>query len=92
MVEQVSERIVSPSCVILPGRQWVDELSGELQGLGLKDADHATASAIKVLQHVCARAGWPRECFNVASSDGDQAAQHEVPVSERPGDWTAPPR
>jgi hypothetical protein len=84
-------RTVSANCVILPGRQWLEELTGELTRLGV-DPEKAPTSAAKVLQHICARAGWPREVFQLATSDVGAAAQHEVPVSERPGDWTAPPR
>lgn len=47
------------------------------------DAEQAPASATTVLQHICARAGWPREVFQIAESRAVdknwQVAQRQPP-------------
>ena len=73
--------IVQPNVVVLPGRQWVAELEAELTALGV---DQPHRAAVRAIQHVCARAGWPRECFTVDEAvlmDGELArVQAEEPA------------
>lgn len=68
MTHAANGATVTANLVVLPGRQWLEELTGELTRLGV-DPEKAPASARSVLQHICARAGWPRECYRVVVSD-----------------------
>jgi hypothetical protein len=81
----VSEAVVSRTLIVLPGSTWRAELEGELIRLGV-DPDRAPISAGRVLSRICKHAGY-LNCFV-----RDEAAQDEVGVTERPGEWTAPPR
>jgi hypothetical protein len=57
--------IVEPARVILPSSLWRVELAQELIRLGVGSQD-ADLGAVKVLQRILGRAGWPREVFQVA--------------------------
>jgi hypothetical protein len=74
-------RSVSASCVILPGHVWQLELSAELERLGM-DPAKAPAAAAHALHRIVGHHGWPQGVIEVASSDGDQAADLEVSAED----------
>jgi hypothetical protein len=74
-------RTVNSGCVILDSTVWREELAGELERLGFS-AEQADAGAVKALQHVCSRAGWPREVFRV---DHQSPSDEETVALMTPG-------
>jgi hypothetical protein len=81
-------RTVSRAVVILSSAVWRSELEAELVRLGV-DAERAPRAAAKCLGRIVRHAGY-RTRFLVG--DEDESPQDEVPVSDRPGEWTASPR
>jgi hypothetical protein len=77
----MSDTTVSRTLIILSGATWRAELTDELVRLGVAE-DRAPISAGHVLSRICKHAGY-LNCFEVASSDGDQAEDLES-ISEKP--------
>ena len=57
----MSEAVVSPTVIILPGATWRAELEAELIRLGMPE-DRAPISAGRVLSRICKHAGY-LNCF-----------------------------
>jgi glycine/D-amino acid oxidase-like deaminating enzyme len=55
---------ITARTVVLAASVWTSELSAELVRLGFAP-EAADQSAIATLQHIVARAGWPREALLV---------------------------
>jgi hypothetical protein len=72
----MSDTTITPTLVILPGATWRAELTDELIRLGVAE-DRAPISAGKVLGAICRHAGY-LNCFEVASSDGDEPLDLEA--------------
>lgn len=56
--------VVAARTVVLAASVWTSELAAELVRLGFAP-EAADESALATLQHICARAGWPREALLV---------------------------
>ena len=70
----MSEAVVEPTVVILPGRVWREELEVELVRAGLS-AEQAPRAAAHALHRIVGHAGY-RRAFLIGdeSDDGEEAA------------------
>lgn len=57
-------RRVEARTVVLSSSVWTSELSAELVRLGFAPGE-ADEGAVRALQHIVGRAGWPREVLRV---------------------------